>query len=64
MGNIQTTTKFSRLKSIPSIDFLVFLVFFYFIVIYLLSVSLYNYKGKLSFFIVRKMFIETGFKEV
>ena len=58
MGNIETTMKFSRLKSISSIDFLVFLVLFYFIVIYLFSVSLYNYKGKLSSFIEKKMFIQ------
>ena len=34
------------------------------LVIYLFSVSLYNYKGKLSSFIVKNMFIEIGFKEV
>ena len=33
-------------------------------VIYLFSGSLYNYKGKLSPFIVKKMFIEIVFKEV
>ena len=60
MGNIETTTKFSRLKSISSTDFLVFLVFFYFTVIYLFSVPLY--KGKLSSFIVKKMFTEIRFK--
>ena len=64
MGNIETTTKFSRLKSISSIDFLVLLVSFYFIVICLFLVFLYNYTGKLSSFIVKKMFIEIGYKEV
>ena len=64
MGSIEIRTKYSRWKSISSIGILVFLVFFYFIVIYLFSVSLYNYKGKLSSFIVKKMFIEIGFREV
>ena len=53
-------TKFSRLKSISSIEDYYSLTS----VIYLFQVSLYNYKGKLSSFIVKKMFIEIVFKEV
>ena len=64
MWNIKTTTKFFRLKSVSSIGFLEFLVFIYFIVIYLFPVSYHSYKGKLSSFIVKKMFIEIVFKEV
>ena len=55
----ETTTKFSGLKSISSIeDDCSFTV-----VISLFEVFLYNCKGKLSSFIV-KMFIEIGFEEV
>ena len=54
MGNIETPTKFSELKSISNIedDYSFTLV------------SLQNYKRKLSSFIEKKVFIETGFKEI
>ena len=57
--NIETTTKFSRLEGISGIEdnYSFTLVIFF-------LVSLYNYKGKLSSFIVKKKSIEIGFKEV
>ena len=54
-GNIETTTKFSRLKSIYSKALKQFICF---------QESLYSYKGNLSPFIVKKMFIEIEFKHV
>ena len=57
MGNIETRTTFSRLNSISRTEDCLFTL-----VIYLFSVSLYIYKGKLSSFIVKKIFIEIGFK--
>ena len=60
MGNIENTTKFSRLKSISSIEgnhsFTLVIHLF-------LSVSL-QLQRKTSSFIVKEMFIEVGFKEV
>ena len=58
MERIKTMTKFSRSKSISTIE-----LFFYFIVIDLFSAS-FNYKGKLLSFIVKKIFLKIGFKEV
>ena len=52
MGNKETTIKFSRLKSISSIED----NYFFTLVIYF-QVSLYNYKRKLSSFIAQKMLI-------
>ena len=60
MGNIETTAKCSRLKSISSIED----DYFFTLVIYFIQVSPCNYKGKRSSFIVKKIFIEIGFKEV
>ena len=60
MGNIETTTKFSRLKSISSIED----DYFFTLVIYMFSSVSLQYKGKLSPLIVKKMLIEIGFKEV
>ena len=61
MGNIEITTNFSKLKSISSTEDNYPLT----VVIYLFSVPLYNCKGKLSYFIVKKMFfIKIRFKEV
>ena len=57
MGNIETRTTFSRLNSISRTEDCLFTL-----VIYLFSVSLYIYKGKLSSFILKKIFIEIGFK--
>ena len=58
MGNIETTIKFSRLKSIFSIEnnYSFTLVIFF-------QVPLYNYKVKLSSFIVKKKPIEIVFKK-
>ena len=58
MGNIETKAKFSRLKSISRIE-----EYSFTLVTYLFSVSLFNYKGKLLSFIVKKMFIEIGLKK-
>ena len=55
MGNMETTTKFRRLKSISSNEdnyYFTLVIYFFF-----------NYKGKLSSYIVKKKSIEIGFKE-
>ena len=59
MGNIETTTKFSRLKSISRIEDYSFAL-----VIYLFSSVSSQLQKKTIIFIVKKMFIEIGFKEV
>ena len=63
MGNIETTTKFSRLKSISSkilkIDNCSFIL-----VIYLFSRVCLQLQMSTIIFILKKMFIEIGFKEV
>ena len=66
MRNIETATKFSRLNSISSIeDNYAFIIYNYaFTSVIFFQVSLKNEKGKLSSFIVKKMSIEIGFKEV
>ena len=56
MRNMETTTKFRRLKSISSNEdnyYFTLVIFFFF----------FNYKGKLSSYIVKKKSIEIGFKE-
>ena len=59
MGNIETKMKFSRLKSIFSIE-----NNYSFTSVIFFQVPLYNYKVKLSSFIVKKKPIEIVFKEV
>ena len=61
MGNIETATKFSRLESISSIEdnhsFSLFVFFgFFFKCFFTIT--------KEDFFIVKKMSLEIGFKEV
>ena len=60
MGNIETATKFSRLESISSIED----NYSFSLVIFFFQVFLYNYKRRLSSFIVKRMSLEIGFKEV
>ena len=63
MGNKETTTKFSRLKSISSIED----NYSFGLAIYLfsrVSLQLQRTEGRLLSFTVKKIFIEIGFKEV
>ena len=59
MGNKETTTKFSRLKSISRIEDYSFTL-----LTYLFSSVCLQLQRKLSSFIVKNMFIEFGFEEV
>ena len=60
MGNIENMTKFSRLKSISSIED----NYSFILVIYWFSSVSLQLQRKISSFFVKRMFIEIGFKEV
>ena len=60
MGNIENMTKFSRLKSISSIED----NYSFILVIYWFSSVSLQLQRKISSFVVKRMFIEIGFKEV
>ena len=60
MGNIENMTKFSRLKRISSIED----NYSFILVIYWFSSVSLQLQRKISSFVVKRMFIEIGFKEV
>ena len=60
MGNIENMTKFSRLKSISSIED----NYSFILVIYWFSSVSLQLQREISSFVVKRMFIEIGFKEV
>ena len=60
MGNIENMTKFSGLKSISSIED----NYSFILVIYWFSSVSLQLQRKISSFVVKRMFIEIGFKEV
>ena len=60
MGNIENMAKFSRLKSISSIED----NYSFILVIYWFSSVSLQLQRKISSFVVKRMFIEIGFKEV
>ena len=60
MGNIENMTKFSRLKSISSIED----NYSFILVVYWFSSVSLQLQRKISSFVVKRMFIEIGFKEV
>ena len=60
MGDIENMTKFSRLKSISSIED----NYSFILVIYWFSSVSLQLQRKISSFVVKRMFIEIGFKEV
>ena len=62
MENIETTSKFYRLKSISSKVLKIIVLLLWQLICF--QESLYNYKGKISSFIVKKIFIDIEFKEV
>ena len=61
MANEETTTKSSRLKVFLVLKVIIVLLYSN---LFVFKCFFYNYKGKLKSLIVKKMFIDIGFKEV